>query len=164
MAKQRAQYTQAFRQQALEKVYSRGRQSVSSVAEALNMSHWTLKNWMTADKKQHHDIDPPATRRPQDWSLAERLDALMKTHAMDETRRSAFCREQGLFPHHLQQWRKDFEAGDSSPPNAAQIRDLKVANKTLQRELTRKDKALAEAAALLVLQKKFQALWEDKGE
>ena len=40
------------------------------------------------------------------------------------------------------------------------LRELQVKHDGLQRELRRKEKALAEAAALLVLQKKFQALWE----
>jgi hypothetical protein len=46
--------------------------------------------------------------------------------------------------------------------SSAQRRELKAENKQLARELKRKDKALAEAAALLVLQKKYQALWEEK--
>jgi len=164
MANQRTQYTPAFRQQALEKVYSRGRQSVVSVAQQLNMNPWTLKNWMTADKKQQQNTDHSTSRRPQDWTAAQRLEALMQTHAMNEQELSTFCREQGLFMHHLKQWRQDFESGQTAKDNATQLRDLKAANKTLERELKRKEKALAEAAALLVLQKKYQALWEDKGE
>jgi transposase-like protein len=163
MTNQRTQYTQAFREQALEKVYTRGSQSVASVAEELNMNHWTLKNWMTAEKNQHRDSHK-SDLRPQDWSQAQRLDALIKTDAMKDAERSAFCRENGLFAHHLKQWRKDFETGNSTKDNTSQIRDLKAANKSLERELNRKEKALAEAAALLVLQKKYQALWEDKGE
>ena len=164
MTTQRTQYTPAFRQQALEKVYSRGHQSVVSVAEQLNMNPWTLKNWMKADKQHQQNTDPATTRRPQDWTAAQRLEALMKTHAMNEQELSAFCREQGVFPHHLKQWRIDFETGQTAQNNATQVRDLKATNKSLERELKRKEKALAAAAALLVLQKKYQALWEDKGE
>ncbi len=36
--------------------------------------------------------------------------------------------------------------------------------KELERELKRKDKALAEAAAILVLRKKFNAYWSDDSE
>jgi len=42
----KTQYTDAFRQQALQKVYARGSRSVISIAEELNLNHWTLKNWM----------------------------------------------------------------------------------------------------------------------
>jgi hypothetical protein len=48
--------------------------------------------------------------------------------------------------------------------NAQEVRDLKQANVQLQRELNRKEKALAEAAALLVLQKKYRALFEGEAE
>ena len=88
----------------------------------------------------------------------------MASHGLDEQGLNALCREKGIFRHHLQQWRAAFEASSSgsSPPNASALRELKETNKALERELKRKEKALAEAAALLVLQKKYQALWEEK--
>ncbi len=75
----------------------------------------------------------------------------------------AWCRERGLFEHQLQQWRVQFCAIDKpvgTPQDGALLRQAKQKNDQLERELRRKEKALAEAAALLVLQKKFQALWE----
>ena len=88
----------------------------------------------------------------------------MASHGLDEQGLNALCREKGIFRHHLQQWCAAFEAGPSgsSPVNASALKELKETNKVLERELKRKDKALAEAAALLVLQKKYQALWEEK--
>ena len=47
-------------------------------------------------------------------------------------------------------------------PNGRELRDLKDENVKLKRDVARKDKALAEAAALLILQKKFRALWEQE--
>lgn len=156
-------YTDAFRQQALQKVYSRGSRTVISVAEELNMNHWTLKNWMAS--KNQNTVKPGnnTAKSPANWTPAERLDALMTTHSMDQQALNAYCRNQGIFTHHLKQWREDFESGtSSSSSHLAELRDLKSSHKSLQSELNRKEKALAEAAALLVLQKKFQALWEDK--
>ena len=75
---------------------------------------------------------------------------------------SAWCREKGLFEHQLQSWRDAFcTAGTSeSRESKAALRELQARHEVLQRELRRKEKALAEAAALLVLQKNFHALWE----
>ena len=160
----KTQYTDAFRQQALQKVYSRGSRSVISIAAELNLNHWTLKNWM---KPKNNPIKQKGAtaKRPRDWTPTERLDALMTTHSMDEQALSTYCRHNGIFTHHLKQWRDDFESGaSSSPSHLVELRNLKSSHKNLQSELNRKDKALAEAAALLVLQKKFQALWEDKEE
>jgi transposase-like protein len=157
-------YTQAFREQALEKVYARGDRTVVEIAEELNMSPWTLKNWMKPKKKDRaSEPKSPRAKRPNDHSRAERLQLLMQSHDLEDEALNAYCREKGIFAHQLKQWRTEFETGaPSSDP--AQLRELKEKNKSLERDLKRKDKALAEAAALLVLQKKYQALWEDKDE
>ncbi len=162
--KEKMKYTEAFRKQALEKVYTRDSRSVKAVAEELNVNAWTLKNWMKTHKEHSLSKKGPTTRRPKDWSLAERLQMLLESHGMDEEALNAFCREQGIFRHHLQQWREAFETGTSPglQANRSELRELRQANRGLKRELNRKEKALAEAAALLVLQKKYQALWEEK--
>ena len=86
---------------------------------------------------------------------------LLESHGLEEEALNAFCRERGIFRHHLGQWREAFETG-TLQSNRSELRELKEANKGLKSELNRKEKALAEAAALLVLQKKYQALWEEK--
>jgi len=162
--REKTHYNEGFRQQALEKVYTRGRRTVKAVAEELNMNPWTLKNWMRAPNQPPTAKERETARRPQDWSLTERLQLLLESHGLDETALHVFCREKGIFRHHLQQWRAAFEAGTTttSKENHAELRELKETNNALARELRRKDKALAEAAALLVLQKKYQALWADE--
>ena len=87
------QYNEAFRQQALEKVYTRGSNSVRAVAEELNMSKGTLRNWMKADQNNSPTRTEPRSRRPKDWSRAERLKILMESHGLDEAALNAFCRE-----------------------------------------------------------------------
>jgi transposase-like protein len=156
-------YSESFRQQALEKVYTRGSGTIEMVAEDLNMSKGTLRNWMKADQNNLPARSGRRSRRPNDWSLAERLQILMESHGLDEEVLNAFCREQGIFRHHLEQWQAAFTAG-GSVDTREELRELKDTNKVLTRELNRKEKALAEAAALLVLQKKYQALWEEKDE
>ena len=155
------QYNESFRQQALEKVYSRGSGSVRAVADELNMSKGTLRNWMKAEQSNLPARSGRRSRRPNDWSLAERLQILMESHGLDEEALNALCREKGVFRHHLEQWQAAFTAG-GAPDTREAMRELKDTNKMLTRELNRKEKALAEAAALLVLQKKYRAVWEEK--
>ena len=106
----------------------------------------------------------PATRekRPQDWTAAEQLVALQQTHGLSGEALQAWCRERGIFAHHLTSWQTAFCAGGQESSGTREVRTLKDENVKLKRELVRKDKALAEAAALLILQKKFRALWEDE--
>jgi transposase len=80
---------------------------------------------------------------------------------------SAYCRSQGIYTHHLDQWKLDFLGTNSEPEpvmSKLKMRQLSQQNQALKRELTRKDKALAETAALLVLQKKVQDLWKEDEE
>ena len=80
---------------------------------------------------------------------------------------SEICREQGIFPHHIKQWRQEF-ANRSSVNTTVSTRSdnkaLRKENKALKKELNRKDKALAETAALLVLQKKVNVIWGNDEE
>ncbi len=144
------------------KVYSRGERTIKSVAAELNVNDQTVKNWMK--RKQNKQSATPSSglvlpeKRPQDWTAEQQLLALQQTHGLSGEALQAWCREQGLFPHHLASWKAAF----CTPPQAAprELRDLKDQNTQLKQELARKEKALAEAAALLMLQKKFRALWE----
>jgi transposase len=97
----------------------------------------------------------------QRWTAAARLQAVIATAAMDEATRSAWCREQGLYPAELDAWKQDAIAGLGEPraASAVEARQDRRRVKELERELHRKDKALAETAALLVLSKKLAAVF-----
>jgi hypothetical protein len=92
-----------------------------------------------------------------------RLEAVIATAAMDESGKSAWCREQGLFPAELEQWRQSATTALTAPEETRaspqQTREDKRRIQALTRELKRKDKALAETAALLVLSKKLSAVF-----
>ena len=153
-----------FQEQALSKVRERGTRSVQDVANDLNMNVGTLRKWISKSNQKAagntHSAQLPQNLPALSWLPAQRLQALLETHALLPAQLSAWCREKGLFEHQLQSWRDAFcTAGESRQAKAA-LRELQVKHEGLQRELRRKEKALAEAAALLVLQKKFHALWE----
>ena len=157
----KTKYSEGFKEQALAKVFSRGNRTVQAVAEELNISAFTLKNWMKQPLADEHNRIPRKAKRPQDWLPEERLVALQESHGLTNDSLNAWCREHGLFAHHLAQWKADFchqAKPAESREDARELRALKAENQRLERELNRKEKALAEAAALLVLQKKYQAL------
>jgi hypothetical protein len=156
-------YPEGLIEQALVKVFSRGSRSVRSVAEDLHVNYHTLKNWMKREAVSKRGVAAIKERRPQDWSAEEQLLALHETHGLLGENLNAWCREKGLFTHHLSGWRAAFCA--ESKGGALGLRESRLFKEEieqLKREIVRKDKALAEAAALLILQKKFRALWEDE--
>lgn len=155
-------YPENFKEQALAKVFSRRNdQTIQSIADELSISLQTLKTWMKKAKLNSPLDQQSKSKRPQDWHPEERLAALQKTYGLIGEDLNAWCREHGVFIHHLEQWKADFCRHGGASVNrdeARSLQSLKADKQRLERELQRKDKALAEAAALLVLQKKFRAL------
>lgn len=158
-----AQYSQSFIEQALVKAFSRGQRSVTAIALDLNINHHTLRYWMKKKSVAEPSASAKKEKRPQDWTAQEQLVALCETHGLTGESLQAWCRERGVFAHHLTSWNAAFCAGGKeSVPGLREVKTLKDEITKLKREAVRKDKALAEAAALLILQKKFRALWEDE--
>lgn len=158
-------YSAEFIEQALVKVHARGGRTIQSVADELGVKFETVKRWLKVHSVVRTNV-VDGERRPHEWRREEQFEALLQTHGLSEGQLNAWCRERGLFPHHLQEWRAAFCAGDTAKAKAkaASTVSLSKENAKLKKDLARKDKALAEAAALLVLQKKFQALWADEEE
>jgi transposase-like protein len=169
---QRNQHSNEFKEQALSKVRARGSRTLQSMATELNMSLGTLKGWLKHSglegagllRGEGQEMTLPGDVPARLWSPLQRLLALQESHALSGPALHAWCREKGLFEHRLVQWRDAFCAPAQTPAGYAAsaantaLRELQARHAQLQREMLRKDRALAEAAALLVLQKKFQAL------
>ena len=153
----KATYSEGFKEQALKKVFRRDQRSIRAVAKELNVNYHTLKGWMKETAaKDALGMSKQKEKRPEDWTLPERLTALQESHGLVGEALQSWCREHGLFAHQLIAWQEAFCTGAGD--QRASLRSLQAENQRLSRELARKEKALAEAAALLVLQKKFQAL------
>jgi transposase-like protein len=109
------------------------------------------------------DVTLPDDGQAGTWTSVQRFEALMQTHGLEGEALNSWCREHGVFAHQLTEWRQDFCSTPRDIKDSRnELRDLQNRHQQLQRELRRKEKALAEAAALLVLQKKFRALLEDE--
>jgi transposase-like protein len=95
-------------------------------------------------------------KRPQDWSAEEKLAAVIEAASVAEGELGAFLRTRGLHQAQLQEWRQRLLASLSARPAGGAKRSQAEARRIrqLEQELTRKEKALAEAAALLMLKKK----------
>ncbi len=158
-----AKHSEAFIEQALVKAYSHGGRTIKSVAQDLNVSYHTLKYWMKNKAFTKSGTPVAREKRPQEWTAAEQLSALQETHGLSGEALQAWCRERGLFAHHLTSWKTAFCAEGKAPATGVhEVRTLQDEIANLKRDVVRKDRALAEAAALLILQKKFRALWEDE--
>ena len=164
-------YSKAFRALMIQKMTDPERPSVESLANEIGVSRASLYRWVsevdTLDIAD--DSEPPSftesmqrlanMKRPQDWSAEEKLAAVLEAASLSDEELGTFLRSRGLHEAQLQQWRDQMLIGlESRPAKHAETKRIRE----LEKELKRKDKALAETAALLVLKKKAQAIWGDE--
>ena len=152
-----ARYGQAFKDRIVARLLPPESSAVEQVSREVGVSMATLERWRTEALAHGSGAGSPR------WTLAARLQAVIITAVMDEATRSAWCREQGLYPAELDAWKRDAIAGLGEPraASAVEARQDRRRVKELERELHRKDKALAETAALLVLSKKLSAVFHE---
>ena len=160
-------YPIEMKEAVIKKVLMGGK-PLHEIAREAGIGRSTLTYWLKHYRKDGNIQLTQKEKRPQDWTADERINALMETGAMAEEERIAWCRKRGVFTHHLEQWKKDAVTSlslkrDHGKPKG--FMRLQKENVALKKELNRKDKALAETAALLVLKKKANSIWgEPKGD
>jgi transposase-like protein len=161
----RSNYSERFKQRAVEKALNRDKgASISSIARDIGISKSALSLWIKkSGGSSETSFSHCPEKRPQDWSAEEKLNAIIESGNLEAEKLSAYCRNRGIYPHHLEQWRSDIMSSNTSKNNSENNK-LRTENHKLKKELRRKEKALAEAAALIVLQKKLEVLWEDAEE
>ncbi|AEA97549.1 transposase IS3/IS911 family protein [Alteromonas mediterranea DE1] len=136
--------------------------SLRQFAQREGISLSTLYGWR--DKYTEADFSLTKSNTPENWTAEQKFSAVIETAAMSEVEVSEYCRKKGLFPEQIQQWKHSCISGNQSEADkrkqqAQERKADKKRIKELERELKRKDAALAETAALLVLRKKLNAYW-----
>lgn len=127
------------------------------------ISEATLRRWRRQGR-ENGQLLPASGVGPEGWRSRDKFAAVIETAAMNEVELGEYCRQRGLYPEQVRAWRvaceqaNDWERASSARMSKA-MRDEKRRVKALERELARKEKALAEAAALMVLRKKAEAIW-----
>lgn len=163
MEKQR--YSEKFKARMVQRMVGPGRVSANALSKEVGVAQPTLSLWLRQagnlrGVKEDDEAKPPA-RRPEDWSPREKLAAVLEAEGIADAELGAWLRRRGLKEEHLRQWREtlDERAGAVfAPREPRETAETRKRVKELERELKRKDKALAETAALLVLQGKVRAL------
>lgn len=140
--------------------------TVSDLAKMEGISEATLYNWRKHARLRGRAVPGPKPNNTDQWSAEAKLAVVIETASLSEAQLNEYCREKGLFVEQVRLWKAASLAGfqtrdDQDKILKQQSKTDKVRIKTLEKELRRKEKALAETAALLVLRKKLDALWEN---
>ena len=157
------QYSEEFKASIIARMLPPNNVSVPQLVRETGIPKDTLYTWRSKYRKAK-GIAPVAPASGGELSSEEKFAVVIETASLNGVELGEYCRRKGVYPQQIQAWRDTCR--QAHDPAAAkvdreQLRRQTKAIKKLETELRRKEKALAEAAALLVLQKKVQALWED---
>ena len=157
------QYSEEFKSSIIAKMLPPNNVPVPDLARDTGIPKDTLYSWRI--KHRRPNGNGAMKKVPSDsLSSAEKFSVVMETASLNEAELSEYCRRKGLYPEQINAWREScMQANTSVSPKVdrARLTTQSKQIKQLEAELRRKDKALAEAAALLVLQKKVRAIWEE---
>jgi transposase-like protein len=159
-------YSEAVKADVRRRMSPPNRQSVVEIARELGIHAITLYKWRKAWRLQG-EVVPASEKEAEGWSAADKFTVVLETAGLNATELGGYCRERGLYPEQVDRWRKAAQDANAQPLlTMSDQKDLQKRHqeaqreiKRLQQELRRKDKALAEAAALLIASKKIQAYW-----
>lgn len=158
-------YSPEFKEALLRRMLPPNNESITKIAKEEGISEQTLRNWR--DKARKDGVAAPGKdARPDDWSTQDKFLIVVETASLNEAELAEYARKKGLYVEQIKAWKDAcMNANGGIAKEASRLnRELKESQKErkkLERELQRKEKALAEAAALLVLSKKANAIWGD---
>ncbi len=157
------QYSKEFKNSIIARMLPPNNVPVPQLVRETGLPKDTLYCWRSKHRKalKGDGAPPPAAG---ELSSEEKFAVVIETASLNEVELGEYCRRRGLYPEQISAWKNACMRANGARPtpgDQARVKDQAKHIKTLESELNRKEKALAEAAALLVLRKKAQALWED---
>ena len=161
-----SRYSDERRMAVVDKLLPPYNLSVAEVASQENISTATIYKWRKEARTEGRCLPDSSDPRVEGWSSRDKFAAVVETASMNTEEVAAYCRQRGIYSDQLKRWRHDCEqAASLSYEEQRQEADLTKQQRKriqeLERELRRKNDALAETAALLALSKKVQAIWGD---
>ncbi len=161
-------YSEERKQEILSKLLPPLNMTVAEVSRNEGIGLQTLYNWRDKAKQQGRPV-PGNKSTPDQWSAEAKFATVVDTASLNEAELSEYCRAKGLYVEQVKAWKADALRGFmSSREQELEAKRQRQADqkaiKQLTRELRQKEKALAETAAILVLRKKLNALWENDQE
>ncbi len=162
-------YSEERKKSVLNKLLPPHNKTYTEISKEENIPVSTIHTWV----RKHQDKGIMVTNKEGKtglWSTAEsRFAVIVETATMTELELGEYCRKQGLYPETIKEWKAQFitrhaDTKPVEPQDKTQSKEDKKKIAQLEKELRRKEKALAEAAALLVLGKKLQAFYAEGSE
>src|SRR3989304_10050957 len=153
-------FSEEFKRSMVAKMTVPGGRSAGSLSKEVGIPQSTLSRWLRESVTLGLNGEGMKQRRPEDWTAEEKVEAILGYEKLSEEQEGMFLREKGVHEAHLGRWKAELIEGMKLKPFVGGKKDpqhKRIA--VLEKELRRKESALAEVAALLVLKKKADAIW-----
>ncbi len=161
-------YSQEQKESIIKRMMPPNNESVSKISKEEGISDVTLYKWRRQARAA--GVATPGNGQTSDkWSSQDKFLIVMETFVMNEIELAEYCRKKGLYREQIEAWKSvclqaNGQAFDQAKKLNGALKEEQQRAKQLEKELQKKEKALAEAAALLLLRKKAQAIWGDDEE
>ena len=157
-------YSAEIRERAVQQMMPPLNRKVLDLARETGITTVTLRTWRHQARAEVKVV-PGDGKQADQWSSQDKFRVVLESASLNAAELAEYCRRKGLYVEQIKAWREACEQANR-PPQPSQARREREADKAaqqrikqLERELRRKEAALAETAALLVLRKKAEALW-----
>jgi transposase-like protein len=155
-------YSKDFKESIIQKVLSPNSKGFKKTADELGLAVSTLYSWQK-NCANHSNMKNKKSNSPKDWTPEKKFEAIIKTASMNEQAFGEYLRSHGLHSADLEQWKLDIsntlKADVGRPKKDPEVLELRKREQELESELKRKDRALAEVTARVVLLKKSHLLF-----
>ncbi|MBO0587453.1 transposase [Sporosarcina sp. E16_8] len=159
-------FTKEFKEMAIARMMPPNNESIKSISDELGISEQSLYKWR--QKARIEGNATPGNGQTSDrWSSEDKFLVVLETYAMNQAELAEYCRKKGLYKEQIDAWRSGCLNANSGEINqtkrlSQELKEEKRRTSEIEKDLRKKEKALAEAAALLLLRKKARAIWGDQ--
>ncbi len=156
-------YSRKIRESVIKLMLPPNSMSNAEIHNQTNIPEGTLEKWREELRRNGHAA-PSSDSPAEQWSSRDKFLIVMETFTMNEADLSEYCRQKGLYPEQIKLWQDACQQANGGVAidlvEASRIqKETEKELKAVRKDLKRKEAALAETAALLVLSKKAEAIW-----
>ncbi|AOZ94336.1 transposase [Paenibacillus crassostreae] len=162
----RKRYTQEFKDAVLVRMMPPNNESIKSISDELGISEQSLYKWRQKARTDGN-ATPGNGQTAERWSSEDKFLVVMESYSMNQSELAEYCRKKGLYKEQIDAWRSVCLNANTGEINqtkrlSQELKEERRRTSEIEKDLRKKEKALAEAAALLLLRKKARAIWGDQ--
>lgn len=157
-------HTEGFKKAVVQKLLMPNSIGINALSREIGINRRTIFDWREEYKNDILNSKKDHELIPEDWPFEVKYEAVIESKQFTDEKLGEWLRKNGVKTEHLEKWNEELKAMAKSKDNNDELKKANKRIKELERELRIKEKALVEAAALLLLKKKVELLWGDEEE